>query len=148
MLRMAEVSSLCSFFFFKQKTAYELRISDWSSDVCSSDLLAQHVALALQGAGVDAGAVDGLRLRGGHVHGELAAERLELRLVALRLEADEDADLAEAGRCLVVDIGADHAVRDGDGGRTAQGHVLADAGDHVGQLVGHRIAGYRKSTCL
>src|SRR3546814_9506771 len=29
--------SLC-FFFFKQKTAYEMRISDWSSDVCSSDL--------------------------------------------------------------------------------------------------------------
>src|SRR3546814_2803796 len=29
-----------SFFFFKQKTAYEMRISDWSSDVCSSDLLA------------------------------------------------------------------------------------------------------------
>src|SRR3546814_3404582 len=33
--------TLCScvvFFFFKQKTAYEMRISDWSSDVCSSDL--------------------------------------------------------------------------------------------------------------
>src|SRR3546814_16670961 len=29
---------LCFFFFFKQKTAYEMRISDWSSDVCSSDL--------------------------------------------------------------------------------------------------------------
>src|SRR3546814_3519493 len=28
----------CFFFFFKQKTAYEMRISDWSSDVCSSDL--------------------------------------------------------------------------------------------------------------
>src|SRR3546814_13254579 len=28
------------FFFFKQKTAYEMLISDWSSDVCSSDLLA------------------------------------------------------------------------------------------------------------
>src|SRR3546814_9330133 len=28
----------CFFFFFKQKTAYEVRISDWSSDVCSSDL--------------------------------------------------------------------------------------------------------------
>src|SRR3546814_3786737 len=27
-----------SFFFFKQKTAYEMRIIDWSSDVCSSDL--------------------------------------------------------------------------------------------------------------
>src|SRR3546814_10524988 len=35
------------FFFFKQKTAYEMRISDWSSDVCSSDLpavsLGQHL---------------------------------------------------------------------------------------------------------
>src|SRR3546814_10699587 len=30
------------FFFFKQKTAYEMRISDWSSDVCSSDLTAWH----------------------------------------------------------------------------------------------------------
>src|SRR3546814_19023655 len=30
--------SLFLFFFFKQKTAYEMRISDWSSDVCSSDL--------------------------------------------------------------------------------------------------------------
>src|SRR3546814_6671363 len=29
---------MCSFFCFKQKTAFELRISDWSSDVCSSDL--------------------------------------------------------------------------------------------------------------
>src|SRR3546814_4349379 len=29
---------MCSFLFFKQKTAYEMRISDWSSDVCSSDL--------------------------------------------------------------------------------------------------------------
>src|SRR3546814_5335274 len=33
---------LC-FFFFKQKTAYEMRISDWSSDVCSSDLLDLHL---------------------------------------------------------------------------------------------------------
>src|SRR3546814_10004686 len=30
---------LFMFFFFKQKTAYEMRISDWSSDVCSSDLV-------------------------------------------------------------------------------------------------------------
>src|SRR3546814_10868415 len=33
------------FFFLKQKTAYEMRISDWSSDVCSSDL-GLHLALA------------------------------------------------------------------------------------------------------
>src|SRR3546814_3630582 len=31
------------FFFFKQKTAYEMRISDWSSDVCSSDLRIEEV---------------------------------------------------------------------------------------------------------
>src|SRR3546814_4748944 len=31
-------SMLCFIFFFKQKTAYEMHISDWSSDVCSSDL--------------------------------------------------------------------------------------------------------------
>src|SRR3546814_9894729 len=36
------------FFFFKQKTAYEMRISDWSSDVCSSDLGIQPAALAEQ----------------------------------------------------------------------------------------------------
>src|SRR3546814_9731804 len=33
------------FFFFKQKTAYEMRISDWSSDVCSSDLYDLRAAL-------------------------------------------------------------------------------------------------------
>src|SRR3546814_10856728 len=33
-----------SFFFFKQKTAYEMRISDWSSDVCSSDLKVKDIA--------------------------------------------------------------------------------------------------------
>src|SRR3546814_8194043 len=32
------MSASRSFFFFKQKTAYEVRISDWSADVCSSDL--------------------------------------------------------------------------------------------------------------
>src|SRR3546814_12580895 len=35
---------LC-FFFFKQKTAYEMRISDWSSDVCSSDLVSTSFSL-------------------------------------------------------------------------------------------------------
>src|SRR3546814_2330369 len=40
------VYCLCvSFFFFKQKTAYEMRISDWSSDVCSSDLQVQASAI-------------------------------------------------------------------------------------------------------
>src|SRR3546814_7149419 len=44
-------SGVISFFFlFKQKTAYEMRISDWSSDVCSSDLAqAQRLAEAADG---------------------------------------------------------------------------------------------------
>src|SRR3546814_21150146 len=37
---MNELSGYC-WFFFKQKTAYEMRIRDWSSDVCSSDLCAR-----------------------------------------------------------------------------------------------------------
>src|SRR3546814_5844554 len=40
-LEMSELLFFCvvCIFFFKQKTAYEMRISDWSSDVCSSDLV-------------------------------------------------------------------------------------------------------------
>src|SRR3546814_12397890 len=38
MLLCSSVGCMC-FFFFKQKTAYDMRISDWSSDVCSSDLI-------------------------------------------------------------------------------------------------------------
>src|SRR3546814_9661262 len=38
MVSLCFLLCLLCFFFFKQKTAYEMRISDWSSDVCSSDL--------------------------------------------------------------------------------------------------------------
>src|SRR3546814_7005941 len=44
------------FFFFKQKTAYEMRISDWSSDVCSSDLLGRDVVMV---TGSDSAVVSG-----------------------------------------------------------------------------------------
>src|SRR3546814_3221485 len=52
---------LLLFFFFKQKTAYEMRISDWSSDVCSSDL-GQECRVAV-GAGLVPAAQPGLRQR-------------------------------------------------------------------------------------
>src|SRR3546814_3993825 len=52
------VTHLSYIFFFKQKTAYEMRISDWSSDVCSSDLHAGHVLGAIH--------PDRARLRGLH----------------------------------------------------------------------------------
>src|SRR3546814_6928235 len=40
------------FVFFKQKTAYEMRISDWSSDVCSSDLLGELLHVVVDGVAV------------------------------------------------------------------------------------------------
>src|SRR3546814_8656413 len=56
-------SEVSCVFFFKQKTAYEMRISDWSSDVCSSDLVPLPVEddglarSAPSAAGVDAAAI-------------------------------------------------------------------------------------------
>src|SRR3546814_7942697 len=44
-------------FFFKQKTAYEMRISDWSSDVCSSDLMGAFVGLVLSVLAIVVGVV-------------------------------------------------------------------------------------------
>src|SRR3546814_13223068 len=50
------------FFFFKQKTAYEMRISDWSSDVCSSDLARKKRAKATSGRWkINLGPSSGLR---------------------------------------------------------------------------------------
>src|SRR3546814_5673401 len=53
------------FFFFKQKTAYEMRISDWSSDVCSSDLTAEGIvrrrALAVLQPHLQAGDIAGAK---------------------------------------------------------------------------------------
>src|SRR3546814_17426634 len=52
------------FFFFKQKTAYELRISDWSSDVCSSDL---RVFITGGGTGIGEGLVTAFVRQGAKV---------------------------------------------------------------------------------
>src|SRR3546814_10815705 len=62
-------------FFFKQKTAYEMRISDWSSDVCSSDLLDDGAAVGIRPAAVDVAllaeqpGIGELRGRGGKLLG-------------------------------------------------------------------------------
>src|SRR3546814_9087119 len=62
--------SLCSlFFFFKPKTAYEMRISDWSSDVCSSDL-----------ADCGLGAFDGVHQRAATIGGDVVADTLHVGL--------------------------------------------------------------------
>src|SRR3546814_3551069 len=61
------------FFFFKQKTAYDMRISDWSSDVCSSDLLSR-VGHRLHRAAVGVAADDDV-LHAKRHHGELDGGR-------------------------------------------------------------------------
>src|SRR3546814_5855104 len=52
---------LMIFFFFKQKTAYEIRISDWSSDVCSSDLDVAITYMHTDGVHIDGSAISAAR---------------------------------------------------------------------------------------
>src|SRR3546814_3352703 len=81
------------FFFFKQKTAYEMRISDWSSDVCSSDLRARD------------------RRRGQRQHMDIGLQRLQPFLVGdaefLLLVDDDQAEALERHRFGEQRMGAD-----------------------------------------
>src|SRR3546814_13130472 len=103
------------FFFFKQKTAYEMRISDWSSDVCSSDLHGQAQVPAVPiglGFAIDRNRTEAAAL-GGTEHARQRAFSLaqgEVKLVAhganprvvgqgrLRMAQRRGAGRAEIGR--------------------------------------------------
>src|SRR3546814_6921077 len=61
----------CFVCFFKQKTAYEMRISDWSSDVCSSDLAVEGCERAVRDAHLLADLEGDGRLRPIHALGDL-----------------------------------------------------------------------------
>src|SRR3546814_7486692 len=108
---------MLNFFFFKQKTAYEMRISDWSSDVCSSDLLADAVGKVLillehggatheiQRPGVDLVQIGIAALREGAQQVERRRRlrigpdlALRIGLAALRLEPDVVDDVAAIAR--------------------------------------------------
>src|SRR3546814_5330481 len=70
-------------FLFKQKTAYELRISDWSSDVCSSDLMAEDPTLSFDFPSPDALKPPLVTLdmaSVGYTEGKPILQRLNLRL--------------------------------------------------------------------
>src|SRR3546814_6495465 len=66
------LSGLWTLFFVKQKTAYEMRISDWSSDVCSSDLghRRRHRGQAGDGKEQDSRPADAVARRGGGIAGD------------------------------------------------------------------------------
>src|SRR3546814_14788695 len=86
-------------FFFKQKTAYEMRISDWSSDVCSSDLLVveHHLAETLSRRRAHRHQV-GARGEGeGQVHLVLAAAAVAARLLLVDDEAAADREIHALG---------------------------------------------------
>src|SRR3546814_20837926 len=106
------------FFFFKQKTAYEMRISDWSSDVCSSDLLQCRAAAA------------------GHMDDAV-------RAVALDGVGDRD-DLAGCQQqpAAVAGLAAAGGVEDGTVGLEA---ALVDGGDHRVAEIGR--AACRERVC-
>src|SRR3546814_10290871 len=89
------------FFFFKQKTAYEMRISDWSSDVCSSDLVV-HRDLVVVGAAVQLLAHLQERV-------ELAIDReVEVRHLLLGLGEALGDHLAHAAERLLAVLHAQH----------------------------------------
>src|SRR3546814_8697338 len=88
------------FFFFKQKTAYEMRISDWSSDVCSSDLLLRSlrgsVLIQVFPCAVDMGAhgqkmaLNEVRLaRRRHADGNVGLAHGEVELAVAQDKADQ-----------------------------------------------------------
>src|SRR3546814_8228572 len=74
------------FFFFKQKTAYEMRISDWSSDVCSSDL-----ALSRAGRGIRLARLILQRQRGSeHIAEHRVGQSPGIRVVARAMIAIDE----------------------------------------------------------
>src|SRR3546814_8245883 len=109
------------FFLFKQKTAYEMRISDWSSDVCSSDLQA-----------VAAGAGDAF-----------ARERVEHRVQRLRRRAQRGEVRRVAGRLprgqsvriqRVIESAREFAPRGGDAGYAPGQHLCERSEEHTTEL--------------
>src|SRR3546814_8960822 len=75
------------FFFFKQKTAYEMRISDWSSDVCSSDLsqVMRELATALAACDADL-AIGAIVLTGSEKAFAAGADIKEMQALNFRSE--------------------------------------------------------------
>ncbi|CUX21947.1 hypothetical protein AGR4B_Cc60900 [Agrobacterium tumefaciens str. CFBP 5621] len=77
------------------------------------------------------------------MHGNLAADRVQNGLVAVRLQGNENAELADAVAGSVVDVGRNNTVRHFECSRAAQRHVFADRRDRVLDAVGNGLAGCR-----
>src|SRR3546814_9015540 len=127
------------FFFFKQKTAYEMRISDWSSDVCSSDLLGRVLFRSSQ-HGVE---IEKILITHGHIDhcGEAGTLAKEL---GVSIEGPHEADrfwisrLGEDGRSYGVNgavFEPDRWLNDGD--KVTVGNLSLDVIHCPGHTPGH-----------
>src|SRR3546814_9691512 len=96
---------LVCFFFFKQKTAYEMRISDWSSDVCSSDLAAKLVEHLIGHHGRGDGGVEAVGLAQHRNLNQQIAFGLIVGGQPCLLVADQDEGRRGIARLLIVEIG-------------------------------------------
>src|SRR3546814_19120498 len=105
------------FFFFKQKTAYEMRISDWSSDVCSSDLLADTIERLGRGKTDEIDplllGVGDFALRAGHVRPVAPVEAFDrIRALATGGAHAIHRGAAAADHDAVLAFGVERAVHD------------------------------------
>src|SRR3546814_16986089 len=82
------------FFFFKQKTTYEMRISDWSSDVCSSDLVTGDLSLAFSNVSFSGAANSAISSYRG--------SRITLQSVALGLGVRPATGIADFGASVIT----------------------------------------------
>src|SRR3546814_2085871 len=121
------MSSTFFFFFFKQKTAYEMRISDWSSDVCSSDL---EPKIARVGE-IDAGAVATIEAAGDEA---IVDRKPIVGRIGVRVRAGERREAARARA-----TGAAKADRTKHWARKADTGVVEAGQGGVGDAVSIRI---------
>src|SRR3546814_833103 len=124
------------FFFFKQKTAYEMRISDWSSDVCSSDLVEQIVRPALDPPRVTGGEqVGDLIGRDGEHAGEVPTGEGEDAGLPSVVRAEEYMRVADGRHLRLGDLvePSDPPRRRDERGRGAGDAVLGEDAVEVGR---------------
>src|SRR3546814_9971546 len=118
------------FFFFKQKTAYEMRISDWSSDVCSSDLF-RHEGLLM----APAFAIPRLLARVGLKYEDIALWELHEAFsaqVLFHIKAMQDKDFLRDKAGVTAELGRfpDERVNP-NGGSVALGHPFGATGASI-----------------
>src|SRR3546814_19868455 len=102
----------CVFLFFKQKTAYEMRISDWSSDVCSSDLPGLRLRHRPRAADADAGS--GAAARGdrrGAADGAILPALAPQRRGRCALPADRKSVVSGKSVSVRVDLGGRRIIK-------------------------------------